>query len=109
MIKKSSITHQELVQQALSRPEVKHEYDQLADEYALLAEMLQARAEAGKTQADVAEAMQVSKALVGRLETGGGKKKHSPTLATLRRYAHALGYRLSIKFVKAHHPSGKAT
>jgi len=37
------MTHQALVQQALSRPEVKHEYDQLADEYALLAEMLTAR------------------------------------------------------------------
>lgn len=34
------------------------------------------------------------------LETGGGNKRHSPTIATLRKYANALGGKLSIKLVR---------
>ena len=36
---------------------------------------------------------------------GGGKAKHSPSIATLRRYAQAVGCRLEIKLV----PMGRTT
>lgn len=45
--------------------------------------------------------MKTSTSIVGCLETGGGKHKHSPTVETLRKYAMALGCDLRIKFV--HH------
>jgi len=93
-------THDELVQKALKKPGVKREYDALEEEFILLNEMLKARQRAGKTQEDVANAMHTTPSVVGRLETGGGKKHHSPTLATLKKYAEALGCKLSIKFIQ---------
>ncbi|MEI8174085.1 MAG: hypothetical protein WCH07_11480 [Deltaproteobacteria bacterium] len=36
---------------------------------------------------------------VARIEAGGGSKRHSPSIATLRRYAEAVGCKLKIEFV----------
>lgn len=87
------------MQIALSNPAVKQAYDELEEEHLLLKEMIKARNKAGKTQSEVAKAMHTSASVIGRLETGGGKAQHSPSLKTLRRYAHTLGCRLQIKFV----------
>lgn len=62
--------------------------------------MLAARLKAGKSQEEVAKAMKTSASVVGRLETGGGKHKHSPTLETLRKYARALNCDLKIKLIR---------
>ena len=83
---------------ALARPEVKREYDQLAEEFEFLDEILNARAAAGLTQADVAARIGTTQSAVARLESPVGK--HSPSLATLQRYASALGYRLQVRLVK---------
>ena len=48
-------THQQLREQALAKPEVKTEFDQLSSEYALLDEFLKARVAQGLTQAQLAE------------------------------------------------------
>jgi len=95
--------HQKLVEQALKRPGVKKAYDELEEEFSLLATLVHARQIAGKTQAEVAEAMGTTTSVVGRLESSGGKQRHSPTLATLQRYAHALGYTLKLKLVSEGH------
>jgi transcriptional regulator with XRE-family HTH domain len=92
-------THEQLVETALNRSNVKREYDALEEEFSLLEEMVKARLRAGKTQKDVAKAMRTTTSVVGRLETGGGKSKHSPSINTLRRYARALNCDLKIKFV----------
>lgn len=89
------MTHEELKARALSDPEVKAEYDHLAPEFALL----RARLEAGKTQEEVAQLMHTTKSAVSRLENGGGKSKHSPSIETLRRYAEAVGFDLVIQLV----------
>ena len=34
---------------------------------------------------------------VARLEAGGGSRRHSPSVATLRKYARAVGCRLEIR------------
>jgi transcriptional regulator with XRE-family HTH domain len=94
-------THERLVKVALSNPKVKKEYDALQEEFALFEEMIKTRLKVGKTQEDVAIAMKTSTSVVGRLETGGGRRRHSPTIETLRKYAKALGCDLKIKFV--HH------
>ena len=93
-------THEQLMKIALAKPSVKSEYDALENEFALLKEMVRARIESKKTQEDVAKAMGTSTSVVGRLETGGGRKHHSPTLATLQKYAEALGYKLQLKLTK---------
>lgn len=91
------LTHKELKAHALKRADVKAEYDQLDEEFALLDEFLKARAAAGITQAEVAERIGTTQSAIARLESGSGK--HSPSLATLRKYANALGCRLELKLV----------
>jgi len=83
---------------ALSRAAVRREYDALAEEFELLDEILKARAAAGLTQAEVAARIGTTQSVVARLESDIGK--HSPSIATLKRYASALGYRLQVRLVK---------
>ena len=74
-------------------------YDALEDEFATLAALLKARAAAGLTQAEVAIRMGVSQPVVARIESSLGKKNHSPSINTLRRYADACGMKLVIQMV----------
>lgn len=71
-------------------------YDALADEFAALGVLLRARQQAGMTQADVAERMGIAQASVARLESSADSRKHAPSMATLRRYADAVGCELRI-------------
>ena len=75
-------------------------YDAFEDEFAALAALLKARAAAGLTQAEVASRMGVSQPVVARIESSLGKKDHSPSLNTLRRYADAGGMKLVIQMVE---------
>src|SRR5512138_1173253 len=91
------LTHKELKARALERADVKAEYDGLDEEFRFLDEFLKARAAAGVTQAEVAERIGTTQSAVARLESGRGK--HSPSIATLQKYAHALGCRLELRLV----------
>lgn len=75
----------------MQRKSFKAAYDALADEYAALGELLRARQAAGMTQTEVAETMGVAQSSVARLESSLGSRKHAPSLATLRKYADAVG------------------
>lgn len=83
---------------ALARPAVKKAYDDLADEFAFLDEILKARVESGLTQAEVAVRVGTTQSAIARLESA--EPRHSPSIATLQRYAKALGYRVQLRFVK---------
>lgn len=91
------LTHKELKTRALERADVKAEYDRLDEEFQFLDEFLKARAAAGVTQAEVAERIGTTQSAIARLESGRGK--HSPSIATLEKYAHALGCRLELRLV----------
>jgi transcriptional regulator with XRE-family HTH domain len=91
------LTHNELKTRALERSDVKAEYDRLDKEFQFLDEFLKARAAAGVTQAEVAERIGTTQSAIARLESGKGK--HSPSIATLEKYAHALGCRLELRLV----------
>ena len=71
-------------------------YGALAEEFAALAELVKARQQADMTQADVAHRMGIAQASVARLESSAGSRKHAPSIATLRRYADAVGCDLRI-------------
>ena len=58
--------------------------------------MLKARSLAGLTQDAVAERMGTTKSAVSRFESAG---KHAPSLATLQRYASAVGCELQVRLV----------
>ena len=94
------LTHKQLRAKALVRAEVKAKFDELGDEYALLDEFLKARAQQGLTQAQVAEKIGTTQSAVARMESGRGK--HSPSLATLSKYAEALGCKLEVRLVRKH-------
>lgn len=93
-------THKELINEWMQDPEFVREYDGLEQEFLLFDALLQARKEAGLTQTEVAERMQTTPSVVARLEAGGGRQKHSPSIATLQKYAHAVGCELEIKMVR---------
>ena len=94
------MTHKELKEKMLSNPEVKAEYDSLEKEFSLFEELLKARTIAGLTQAEVAERMGTKTPAIARLESGGGNKKHSPSLSTLQKYAQAVNCHVEIKLVQ---------
>ena len=60
-------------------------YEALGAEFAFLDEVLKARAESGLTQAQVAERVGTTQSAIARLESGA--LKHSPSIATLQKYA----------------------
>ena len=95
-------THEELKQLMLSNNETKKGYDALEEEFALFGEMLNARLKAGKTQEDIARSLHTTTSAISRLENSGGKQRHSPTLATLRKYAEALGCELRVRLIPHH-------
>ena len=91
------LTHKGMVKRMLKKRAVKAAYDAQTEEFALLDELLRARRSAGLTQAEVAARMGTKTPAVARLEAGGGSQRHSPSLATLRKYAKAVGCRLEIR------------
>lgn len=93
-------THDQVVSKLMRRPGVRKEVERIErDEGALLDLLLKARHEAGLTQAQVAERMGTLPPAVARLERALATGKHSPSLATLRKYAHAVGKDLVLKLV----------
>ena len=92
------LTHKQLRTKALANAEVKAEYEKLADEFALLDGFLNARAAQGLTQAQVTQKIGTPQSAVARMESGSGK--HSPSLATLTKYADALGCKLEVRLVR---------
>ncbi|MBI4558187.1 MAG: helix-turn-helix transcriptional regulator [Candidatus Hydrogenedentes bacterium] len=88
--------HAAFLKMAKKRKGFKKAYDALEAEYSLIREMLAARSRSGLTQEAVAELMGTTKSAISRLEAAG---KHAPSVATLRKYAQAVGCRLQIKFV----------
>ena len=93
-------THDQLIQEWMQDPAFLREYDALEEEFALFDALLHARKEAGLTQAEVAERMATQPSVIARLEAGGGHRKHSPSIATLQKYAEAVGCRLEIRMVR---------
>lgn len=93
------MSHSQLKEKALKNKAVKDEYDTLKPEFDLLREMLKARTDAGLSQAEVAERMGTKPPSITRLESSLTNGRHSPSIATLKKYADAVGCHLEIKFV----------
>jgi len=91
--------HDDMIATWKKDPTFRKEYDALAEEFALFDALVSARQQAGLTQMEVAERMGTKTPAVARLEAGGGRQHHTPSLATLRKYAAAVGCRLEVKLV----------
>jgi DNA-binding XRE family transcriptional regulator len=88
-------THDQSVKEMMKRTGVKAEVHRIErEEGVLLDTLLKARHEAGLTQADVAERMGTLAQAVARLERALATGKHSPSIATVRKYVKACGKNL---------------
>lgn len=94
-----SKNHKQMVVEWKNNSEFMAAFDELETEFTLLRELLQARQQAGLTQAEVAEKMGTKAPAVTRLETALSDNRHSPSIATLKKYAQAVGCRLEVHLV----------
>jgi ribosome-binding protein aMBF1 (putative translation factor) len=90
----------ELKKTLLERPDVRVEYEALAEEFSIAEALIRARAEADMTQEEVARKMQTSQSYIAKLESG----RVSPSMKALQRYAAATGARLKISLEHAPTP-----
>lgn len=73
-------------------PAFREAYEALEEEFALAAQVIEARARAGLTQVELAERMGTSQSAIARLESGTSR----PSVATLEKLAKATGSKLRI-------------
>ena len=90
---KMMIPFDQLKQEWLKDPVFQAEYDILAPEFEIAAELIKARARAGLSQAEVARRMGTSQSVVARLESG----QTLPSTKTLLRFAEATGSRVEVR------------
>lgn len=82
----------------MKRSGVKVEVERIErEEGELLDALLKTRQEAGLTLAELAERMGTHAPAVARLEKSLATGKHSPSVATLRRYVQACGKNLRLQ------------
>jgi ribosome-binding protein aMBF1 (putative translation factor) len=92
-----TIPFEKLKARLLANPRVKAEYDALAPEFEIAAELLRARLRAGLSQAELAARMGTSQSTIARLESG----QTLPSTKTLLRYAEATGSRFHVRLSAA--------
>ena len=83
-------------EKAFENPDVKAEYDALEPVYKLRKKLIEMRIRKGVTQDELAKIMHTQKSNISRLECG--EKVSFPTIATIEKYARALGYKVNIDF-----------
>jgi ribosome-binding protein aMBF1 (putative translation factor) len=90
--------HEQVVRKLLRRPGVRAEVERIErEEGVLLDALLKARRDAGLSQAEVAERMGTKAPAVARLERALATGRHSPSIATVRKYVAACGRRLVLR------------
>ena len=87
------------IAKARQRPGFSQAWESLEEEYAALDALLEARKSAGLTQETLAARMGTTKSAISRLEASLRNEKHSPSWATLRKYARACGKKLVLQLV----------
>lgn len=92
-----TIPFEELKVRLLADPEVKREYDALAPEFEISAELLRARLRAGLSQSELAARMSTSQSTIARLESG----QTLPSTKTLLRFAEATKSKIRLRLSAA--------
>lgn len=75
-------------------PDYREAYERLGPEFELALSVIEARAQARLTQAELAERMQTTQSVIARLESG----RSLPSTRTLDKIAQATGTKLRISF-----------
>lgn len=82
----------DLRERLLQDPEVKAEYERLGPVYEVVGALIDARHEAGLTQAQLAKLMGTKQSVIARLENA----RRLPSLEMVTRYAAATGRRVAL-------------
>ncbi len=85
----------DFLNEQLSDPEFKKEYDALRPEFAIIQAIIDARQTTGMTQKELSEKTGITQADISRLESGSA----NPSLKTLQRLAEGMGMRLKLEFL----------
>lgn len=88
---------EDLKARLLADPTVRAEYDALALEFEISAELVRARLRAGLSQAELAARRGTSQSAIARLESG----QTLPSTKTLLRFAQATGSRFKVRLEAA--------
>src|SRR6202161_344749 len=92
-----TIPFEKLKARLLANPKVKAEYDALAAEFEISAELIKVRRRAGLSQAELPARRGGSQSTIARLESG----QTLPSTKTLLRYAEATGSRFHVRLSAA--------
>ena len=95
----TKFTTESALAKAQERPGFTEARDALEEKYSALDALLTARKLAGLTQEQLAQRMGTTKSAISRLEASLRNNKHSPSFATLKRYAHACGKKLVVQMM----------
>ena len=82
------------LEECMKDPEFKREYDDLSVEYEIKQAMIDARKEKKLTQKELSKLTGIQQSHISRLENAN----YNPSIAYLKRIAHALGKELHIEF-----------
>ena len=83
------------LQEQMSDPKVKAEYDALEPEFEIIQAIIDTRKATKLTQKELAEKTGIAQGDISKLENGSG----NPSLKTLMRLAKGMGKKLKIEFV----------
>ncbi len=86
--------YKDFLDEQMSDPELKKEYDRLQPEFAIIQAILDARKAAGLTQKDLADRTGIAQADISKLENGNA----NPSIKTLQRLADGMGMKLKVEF-----------
>jgi ribosome-binding protein aMBF1 (putative translation factor) len=92
-----TIPFKEFQARLLTNPKVKAEYDTLAPEFEISAELIKARRRAGLSQSELAARMGTSQSTIARVESG----QTLPSTKTLLRFAEATGSKVRVRLSAA--------
>jgi len=93
--KSSKRVNAKIAKKVLSDPELREIYERKHREIEIALLMRKTREKAKLSQEDVAERMHTTRSAISRLESCG-IGRHSPSIETLLKYAHVLGYAVKI-------------
>ncbi len=91
-----NLSYKNFKKEALEDYKTKKEYEALAPIWDLRRKLIRLRTEQGMTQDEIAKRMGTNKSSISRLECGD--KVSFPTLATISKYAQALGFKVTVEF-----------
>jgi len=85
----------DLKKELLKNKEFKKEYDVLELEYEIIKKLIELRIREDLTQDELAKRIGIPKSNISRFENG----KHSPTIATLTKFAAGLNKKIVIQLI----------